>query len=339
MAQAVSLIDLTPYYQRDRYPEAFARLLGEVDSALCDIGFLCIKGTMLKPAEIHAAQQLAMEFFDRPQSVKDCARAIRHTTRGYTAMGELGLSYAMDADDIRSDAKAPPDLFERYRIGPVDDFGATYRKVYAETAYAPNVWPEDMPDFEAVMISYYREMNLLSRDLLRVFALALGLPETWFEDKVDRSMASLAINHYPAQLTPPLPGQLRAGPHTDYGTLTVVAPTASPGGLQIRTKTGQWEDVSVEVGTFVVNIGDMMAQWTNDRWVSTVHRVVNPQASAAASGRRLSLVFFHQPNPDATIECIRTCISDGQPKKYQAVNAGDYISLKINRHFKSYLAA
>jgi isopenicillin N synthase-like dioxygenase len=109
--------------------------------------------------------------------------------------------------------------------------------------------------------------------------------------------------------------------------------------LQVRTKNGQWQDVSVEPGTFVVNIGDMMAQWTNDRWVSTVHRVANPSLGQAAGSRRLSLVFFHQPNPDAVIDCIPTCIPAGGEKKYQPVIAGEYINAKIRRHFKSFLAA
>ncbi len=339
MTQSIPLIDLTPFYQRERDPAACAQLLAQVDTALRDIGFLCVTGTRLDPAQVGAAQQLAIRFFDSPQALKDRVRAIRHANRGYTGLGDLGLSYAMDADDLRADRKAPPDLFERYRIGPVEDFGPALQRAYADTAFAPNVWPADMPEFEPAMSKCYSEMNQLSRDLLRVFALTLGLPETWFEDKVDHSMASLAINHYPAQLTPPLPGQLRAGPHTDYGTLTVVAPTTAPGGLQVRTREGGWQDVAVSPGTYVVNIGDMMAQWTNDRWVSTVHRVVNPAVGTAAAGRRLSLVFFHQPNPDALIDCIPTCISDAQPKKYSAVNAGEYISHKINRHFKSYLAA
>jgi len=245
----------------------------------------------------------------------------------------------MDASDLKQDRQAPPDLFERYRIGPVDVFAAELMAQYGETAYAPNIWPEGPAEFKVVMQSYYQQVNQLAQDLLGIFALSLGLERQWFANKVDHSMASLAINHYPAQTQPALPGQLRAGPHTDYGTLTIVAPTSAPGGLQIRTKNGTWQDVSVEPGTFVVNIGDMMAQWTNDRWVSTVHRVANPSATDALASRRLSLVFFHQPNPDALIQCIPTCVEAGQVEKYLPVNAGEYITAKINRHFKSYLAA
>ena len=340
MSKAVPLIDISAFYRRDREPQAMLKLQQEVDRTLRETGFLCVCGTPFHSQEISRAQAVATAFFDQPQAQKDLVHTAANSVRGYTGLGELGLSYAMDAEDLRSDKKkAPPDLFERYRIGPVDRFPEPYQSIYSQGPYALNVWPANPGEFQDVLTDYYRKMNALSRDLLRVFALTLGLAEEWFEDKVDRSMGSLAINHYPAPAEAPLPGQLRAGPHTDYGTLTIVAPTATPGGLEIRTKTGSWEAVAVETGTFVVNIGDMMAQWTNDRWVSTVHRVVNAEVCDRALSRRLSLVFFHQPNPDALIKCIPTCVSAEQPSKYAAVNAGEYISAKINRHFKSYLAA
>ena len=336
--QSIPLLDLAPFYSAEQHPEQFKQLLCQLNQTLSETGFLCIKGTQIDPAQVKAAQQTAISFFDLSQAEKDHVKAVRYSNRGYTALAALGLSYSMDADDLKQDRAAPPDLFERYRIGPVDRFETAADQAFKETAFAPNIWPTQPEDFEQVMQDYYQKMNALSKDLLTLFAMALDLPKDWFHDKIDRSMGSLAINHYPAQLTPPLPGQLRAGPHTDYGTLTIVAPTAAPGGLQIRTPMGHWEDVTVESGTFVVNIGDMMAQWSNDKWVSTVHRVANPELASGPQGRRLSLVFFHQPNPDAIITCIPTCVSADQPAKYQPVIAGEYITAKINRHFKSYLA-
>lgn len=335
----IPLIDLTPFYQADRASTQFKQLSCQIDEVLSDIGFLCIRGTQLDLSEIRLAQEVAMAFFDQPQDEKNRVRNRQFANRGYTSLAELGLSYSEDADDLKTDHSAPSDLFERYRIGPVDAYATLPGSPFAKTAYAPNVWPTRPRDFRRVMEAYYRSMSGLARDLLSLFALALGLPADWFAGKIDRSMASLAINDYPAQLTPPQPGQLRAGPHTDYGTVTIVAPTAAPGGLQVRTPTGHWEDVSVEPGTFVVNIGDLMAQWTNDRWVSTVHRVANPDPTAGLAGRRLSLIYFHQPNPDALIECIPTCVSFDTPAKYRPVLAGEYITAKIARHFKSYLAA
>lgn len=337
--QRVPLLDLSPYYATPTSTQDLKQLLCQVDEALCDIGFLCVKGTPLTHETVTRTQAAALDFFDLPLSEKNAVKAVKFANRGYTGLAELGLSYSMDASDLKQDRRAPADLFERYRIGPVAEFSESLLAQYGQSAYAPNIWPSQPPEFAALMQSYYLQTNQLAQDLLGLIALALGLERNWFDAKVNRSMASLALNHYPAQTEPALPGQLRAGPHTDYGTLTIVAPTAAPGGLQIRTKDGQWQNVSVEPGTFVVNIGDMMAQWTNDRWVSTVHRVANPSPGQALSSRRLSLVFFHQPNPDALIDCISTCVNATQGKKYEPVNAGDYINAKIKRHFKNSLSA
>jgi isopenicillin N synthase-like dioxygenase len=335
MSKAVPLIDLSAYYARPQDPDALKDLLADVDRALCEIGFLCVTGHPVPTVAVLAAQEVSRRFFDSPEPKKQTARAVRHKTRGYTPLGDHSLSYSMKGEGERP----PADLFERYRIGPFDLPGDDYHRSRAEGAYAPNVWPEFLPEFQTVLTDYYRGMSLLSRDLMRVFALTLGLDRHWFDAKIDREMSSLCLNHYPAPNGPPLPGQLRAGAHTDYGTLTVVAPTGEPGGLQVRVRGGSWEDVAVAPGTFVVNIGDMMAQWTNDRWVSTLHRVANPPADAKVPTRRLSLVYFHQPNPDASVECIRTCCDEAHPAKYAPVTAGDYISRKINLHFQSYRAA
>ena len=166
-------------------------------------------------------------------------------------------------------------------------------------------------------------------------AVALDLPESWFEDKIDHHFSSLAANHYPSQERPPAPRQLRIAGHTDSGSLTLIPQDGSQGGLEIKhPATGSWLSVPSIPGTFVVNIGDLMAQWTNDRWVSTLHRVVNPDAGDAAKSRRLSLVYFHQPNEDALIECIPTCADAGKPARYAPITAGEHIGRKIRKHFE-----
>ena len=327
MARTIPVIDLSPYFNPERSPAALRSLLDTVDDALCDLGFLCIKGHLISAEVIEATQNEAILFFDSPEMHKHGALARRHRSRGYTALGDIALSHAMPAGD----RALPADLFERYRIGPFDLPDDDYHRSRSQTVYAPNVWPTAQPAFEPTMRGYYRAMSELSRDLMRIFALALDVPESWFDRQIDREMSSLCINHYPALRAEPAPGQLRAGPHTDYGTLTIVAPTQAPGGLQVRLRQGEWEDVQVERGSFVVNIGDMMAQWTNDRWVSTLHRVANPPADLAGSSRRLSLVYFHQPNPDTRVECIPSCKGDGV--RYEPVAAGDYILDKIAAHF------
>lgn len=123
-------------------------------------------------------------------------------------------------------------------------------------------------------------MEKLADQVLRVFALALDLDEHHFDGKLKNPTSAMRAILYPAQLTPPEPGQLRAGAHTDTGTLTVLRGDDVPGGLQVRIRDGSWVDVHPEPDSFVCNIGDLMMRWTNDRWLSNMHRVANPPPGA-----------------------------------------------------------
>ena len=144
--------------------------------------------------------------------------------------------------------------------------------------------------------------------LTDAFALALGLPARWFRPFVDRSTLTMRVNHYERQpgATPTLPGQMRMGAHTDYGIVTVLFADEEPG-LQIMAPDGRWHDVAPDPGALLVNLGDLTAQWTNDRWRSTLHRVVPPPASRAGPTRRRSVALFLDGNYDARIECVPTC--------------------------------
>jgi isopenicillin N synthase-like dioxygenase len=155
------------------------------------------------------------------------------------------------------------------------------------------------------------------------------LPEDYFEPAIDRHITNLCLNYYPPRRTPPLPGQLRRGAHTDYGSLTILHQDDAPGGLQVRV-SDDWADVPHIPGSYVINIGDLMARWTNDRWVSTVHRVINP-AAADAGRERLSIPFFHQPNHDALIECLPSCATEARPPRYAPVTSGEWVRRQTRR--------
>ena len=157
------------------------------------------------------------------------------------------------------------------------------------------------------------------------------LPEQYFEDKFDRHHSSLRVINYPDQAQEPLPGQLRAGAHSDYGFLTILRSESSSGGLQAQHRNGAWIDVPTIAGAFVTNIGDAMMRWTNDRWISTVHRVVNPPATGRQSSRRQSIPFFHNPNIDAVIECLEVFCDDDHPPKYGPMTYGEYADLKYRQ--------
>ena len=213
-----------------------------------------------------------------------------------------------------------PDLADPYYRRP--DLAATFK---------PNVWPAAMPKLRITMERHYRSMEGLTDLVMRGLALALELDEGFFRDKLDRHDSTFRVANYPHQRHPPAPGQLRAGAHTDYGAITLLATERAPGGLQIRRRDGAWTDAPVVPEGFVVNIGDLMMTWTNDRWLSNLHRVVNPPPDVSGSTRRLSLVYFANCNPDARIECLPACAGADRPPRHPPVTAGEHRRMKIEK--------
>jgi isopenicillin N synthase-like dioxygenase len=140
---------------------------------------------------------------------------------------------------------------------------------------------------------------------------------------MDRQASVARLIRYPAVTKPPLSGQLRAGTHTDYGIMTFVRGDDTPGGLQVKHRQGGWIDVHPPRGSFVCNIGDLMMRWSNDRWVSTLHRVAVPPPDAVPTDR-ISLVFFQNPNPDTVIRCFESCVGPDGMEKYPPITVAEH---------------
>lgn len=310
----VPLVDIAPFLQGSASDkEAVARA---VDRACRDSGFLVITGHGV-PARLRAdVEKAMMDFFALPVEVKERWAFTPANPRGYRAMAATTLAKSRGED-------SPPDILERFSIGQFDMPDDAYYNARRSTVFHDNRWPDAVAAFEPSAKAYYREMERLAADLMRLFARALDLPERYFEPYFDRHISLLVTNFYPAQRERPRPGQLRAGAHTDYGTLTILYGEDTPGGLQVKNRKGTWIDVHPAPRSFVINLGDAMARWTNDRWVSTLHRVVNPPREFARHGR-LSIAFFHQPNHDADIRCLETCQGPGNPPRYAPMVYGAY---------------
>ena len=307
----VPVIDLTPY----RDGSAKGDVARQVDAACRGIGFLVISGHGVAPGLIERTRTAGRAFFDLPLEEKQrVARPAPNVARGYIPLeGEsVGRS--------RNPNATAGDLNESLMIGPVDLPDPAYAAA-GGAHFAPNLWPERPADLRPVWSEYYRAMGDLARTLMRVFALGLNRDEHFFDPLVDRHISRLRVRNYPAPERPPLPGQIRAGAHSDYGSLTILATEDRAGGLQVCNARGEWVDVPILPDTFVVNIGDLLARWTNDEWVSTLHRVVNPPAGAGAASRRQSLVFFHNPNYDAAIESLVP-----GPAKYEPTTSGAHLA-------------
>ena len=197
--------------------------------------------------------------------------------------------------------------------------------------FHPNLWPERPAELRGLYEDYFRTMGALAEELMAIFALALDLPEGFFADKVDRHISRLRVRNYPAPAVPPQPGQLRAGAHADYGSLTILRTEDKPGGLQVLNRAGEWVDVPIAPDSFIINIGELMARWTNERWKATLHRVVNPPAAQASASRRLSLVFFHNPNYDAPVAALPGTVPAGEAPKYPATTSGEHLRAQFVR--------
>jgi len=299
--------DISPYLDGTN-PKDVATQIGR---ACEDIGFFMIKGHGVPLSLLHQVQVEATSFFDLPLETKQKTTA--PFGLGYMGQGIENVAATLKKESTVKDQK------ESLNVNlPVRE----------------NVWPQDSPSLNKTCEEYYKQVEKLAGQLMRLFALALNLDESFFDDKVDRAFTVLRLLNYPPQPGVELPSQeemetvTRNAEHTDYGTLTILWSPDSRG-LQAKSRQNEWIDVVAPQDHFIINIGDLMSNWTNDKWVSTLHRVV-PHPETLGQ-RRMSLPFFHNPNPDAVIECIPGCFDEGNPPKYKPVLAKEHLEMKVSK--------
>lgn len=313
---AIPVIDLRRFVAGG--PSERDALAREVDAVNRRLGFLQVSGHGVPRATVEATFAASRAFFEGPESVRRAVRAPRGEHHGWHAISSSGLAG-------KEGGAAPPDLREYFMVGRLDLDHPSYLTPLGRSLHRPNRWPSAPPEFVERAADYYRAMEALGGTLMRLFARALGVEEGWFGPRIDRHFSILSSIWYPAQATPPEAGRLRAGAHTDYGALTILAPTDAPGGLQVDLGAGRWIDVPYRPDTFVINLGDMMQRWTHGRWRSTLHRVVNPPDGARGAGPRQSLAFFLHPNHDAVIDAIPGCVAAADALPPEPVLAGEYM--------------
>jgi isopenicillin N synthase-like dioxygenase len=293
--------------------------------AACErVGFFVITGHGVDDATIRSVFTNGRAFFARP--LPDKMRIKRPgpgISRGYNGVAGQSLG-------LTTGQKAPPDLMESLGFGPLKTSPDPYwTEGFGPVHAHPNLWPDDMPEFRRAVSEYWRAMEALALRLSRIFALALDLDAEFFVRRSDRHVTNMRINYYPAQQRAPQPGQLRAGAHSDYGAFTILKGENAPGGLQVLRRGGDWTDVPRIDDAFIINIGDLLMRWTNDKWVSTVHRVVNPPEEIRHNVDRMSVAFFFVPDHDVVVSCIDSCTSPDNPPRYPTVTAGAHWRGKI----------
>ncbi|MBX9455540.1 MAG: isopenicillin N synthase family oxygenase [Rhizobium sp.] len=313
----------------ERSDDGGKRQMGrEVDLICRASGFLAVRNHGVPDDVISRVWQAAHDFFDLSPEEKDKVRApYPGYPYGYLGPGAEALARSKGVD-------SPPDLKESFNGGPLAVPPGLTDQEALSFCYAATIWPSAPDQFRPAWEAYYSAVTDLAARIMGVFAVALDLPEDYFQSFIGQPISALRALNYPELSAPPPEGQLRAGAHTDYGSLTILLPQPGSKGLEIMTPEGTWREVPPVDGAFVINIGDLMARWTNDRWVSTLHRVVNVPPAEGGLARRQSLAFFHQPDWFAEIETLPSCLAPGETPKYEPVLSGPYLMGKFKSTVK-----
>ncbi|MCX8560940.1 isopenicillin N synthase family oxygenase [Mycolicibacterium mucogenicum] len=319
----VPRIDIAPYLDpaasKDADP-ACAAVAARIDAACAGVGFLQVVGHGIPADAIDGLAAAIDQFFGAPTEFK---RTLRRPgeNRGYTPPKSESLSMSLGV----APANAMNDFYEAFTLGteatayphadlPVDD-------------YPDNSWP-DLLGFRDAVETYFREVTVLSRALLRACSDALGLGTGYFDHLVDHSIDTLKMNNYALapgaiELDGPLTGM---GAHTDFGILTVLWADQVPG-LEVLGADSVWHPVQPDPGAFLINLGDAFARWTNDRWRSTLHRVDPPVVDGRIERRR-SAAFFLDGNHDAVIEPLPGTVEPGA-KGYPPITVAAHLQEKL----------
>ncbi|MFE9648065.1 isopenicillin N synthase family dioxygenase [Streptomyces sp. NPDC006365] len=311
----IPTIDLRPWLSGD--PAARKEIARTVDEALQSAGFLLVTGHGVAPELRTAVRDSARAFFRLPVEVKQ-PYAARVGGRGWLGPGAEANGYA-------EGTRTPPDLKESLTFATHEPFEDPV--VNAEW-YAPNVWPEEAPGLRSLCEEYLARMAELENHLLALLGEALGLEPDFFTKHMDHPTYGFNINWYPGRdvMGEPEPDQFRIGPHTDFGTVTILDRQAGKGGLQVFTDGGGWEDAPYDAEAFTINIGDLMARWTGDRWRSGRHRVLPPPADAPAE-ELMSLVYFGECTPGTLVESVPAPVGR---VAYEPVDSHVYLREKLD---------
>lgn len=319
-ATAIPIVDLADVGVSDAARDGAAQA---IHRACRETGFFYIANHGVSEALVSRQFAAAKELFDLPFEEKmrlDMKRS--PTTAGYEPIG----GQALDSQDDRSE-KAPPDLKESFYCGRELPEGHPLleRKL---RGLGHNQWPENLPDLRINTLAYYDAMCALGDTVLALIARSLGLADSWFAPFYEPSSAMLRLIKYPPHPANAERNQIGAGAHTDWGGITILAQDSS-GGLEVENVSGQWLAAPPIPKTFVINLGDLMARWTNGVYNSNMHRVKNN----LSGGDRYSLPFFYSPWNDALIEPIPTCVTAEHPRRFEPCTCADHMSKMFNRSY------
>lgn len=312
-AAKIPVIDFGPYFAGE--PGALARVAAETRDACENIGFFYAAGHGVPDALIDDAFAASRRFHALPLEEK-LKLKLNENNIGYLPVN----ASVQGASTVHKATR--PNQNESFFIS--HDRGPDHPDVIAGTPLrGRNQWPETLPEIRAPMMAYFQALGAMCDRILPVFATALDMPPDVFApffaaNGTGAAHANLRFLHYPPQ-DPDEDNLFGQAPHTDNSFMTALARTDVPG-LAVRLPSGEWFPPPVIPGTFLINLGNMMRRWSNDRFLSTPHGVLNDSGAD-----RYSIAYFHSPNVDSVVECLPSCVSADNPAKYKPAVYRDLI--------------
>jgi isopenicillin N synthase-like dioxygenase len=305
---SIPSVDLADFLSGDPVRKNdFVQKLGK---AYEEVGFVAVKNHGVPDNLIADLYQYVQEFFSLPLEKKKAYEiAGLAGQRGYTSFGK---EHAKGSD--------APDLKEFFQYGQVP------RDNYKEEEYPDNVKVSEVADFNKTFDDAYRGFEKSGTALLQAIALYLGLDEDYFDGYVHNGNSILRAIHYPPITQEPA-SAIRAEQHEDINLITLLV-GASADGLEILSKQGEWVAVTSLPEQIVVNVGDMLQRFTNNKLISTTHRVVNPKRELWHTSR-FSIPFFLHPRSSMSLKCLESCVDEAHPIAYEDATAGEYLDERL----------
>ncbi|KAL2209494.1 Clavaminate synthase-like protein [Sarocladium strictum] len=327
----IPLVDFAAFREGDAKTKA--ETARSILSGFQQAGFIYLQNHGISNATVSKAFEDSAKFFKRPLAQKeDLAWTSPESNRGYVRQGKENLASETAKGDVDAEKQQEPeckDLKETMNIGREGDC-------------FENHWPDSFDDegklFRSNMLSFFDQCQLLNIEIMRAIAIGLGLQANWFDSFCDAANNNLRLLHYPevsADVFQKNKLEVRAGAHTDYGSITLLFQDMA-GGLQVQTPDGSFIDATPIPDTVIVNAGDMLARWSNDTIKSTKHRVVEPPANSQKKQThpaRYSIAYFCITNADSLIEAIPGTYGDVRDKKYPGIKSGEYLVQRLAATF------
>jgi isopenicillin N synthase-like dioxygenase len=309
-------LDVGPYLRAERGAlEALARQL----RVMCEeVGFFSIENHGVPQAQIDRAFDASRRFHTLPLERK------LEIPLNTDNVGYMPVNASMQRHSKVETARKPnynASFFCKIDRGPDDP------AVLAKVPFmGRNQWPRDLPGFREDVMTYQNAVRALGQKMLPVVARALDLPADFFASYFDPPQLSMRMLHYPVR-DESEPDQFGTGAHTDAGFLTYLMQNGVSG-LQVRRRDGTWFNAPVLPGQLVVNTGDMLRRWTNDRFLSTPHRVLNVSGTD-----RYSIALFFDTNLDQVMQCLPTCQGPAHPPKHEPITYRSYLTEFLNANY------